>query len=244
MSPTVGAPATVPGTVAKHVAVLGQLDVVEPDLTQLLDEQPREVELLGRRRVRRRVGSACVSMHDVAEEALEHVLGAAPRRAGSRSAFSQAARTGGAARRSSRARRGGRAAGMFSFGEWSFELGRREARDDRRDARARPSAATTGIDPPERMSSGRVAEHLLERVLGEPAQRATRDRRSRARRSTRARRRASRPPAPRRAAAARRPVRSRPSTAPARGGSRRLPAPPRGAPSSGGGATRPRSRSR
>ena len=105
--PTVGAPATVPGTRREDVAVLGQLDVLEPERAQLLEEESREVELLLGRRVRgrRRVGLRVD--HDVAQEACEHVLRQLLGERARVARLSQANRTAGAARRSSPARRGG-----------------------------------------------------------------------------------------------------------------------------------------
>ena len=64
-----------PGQRPVDVAGLVQAHVVEPDLLELVAEQPREVELLlGRRRGRRAVRGLGVDA-DVAQEALEHVLG-------------------------------------------------------------------------------------------------------------------------------------------------------------------------
>ena len=59
----------------EDVAVPGQLDVVEADLAQLLGEEPREVELLRRARIRVGVGTLLRLGVDayIPEEALEHV---------------------------------------------------------------------------------------------------------------------------------------------------------------------------
>ena len=95
----------------EDVAGLGQLDVREPELAELLDEQPGEVELLGSRRVGRRVELRLRVDHDVAQEALENVLaqllGERARVAG----VSQWPRAVEGARPSSRDRRGARSPG-------------------------------------------------------------------------------------------------------------------------------------
>ncbi len=59
---------------AVDVAVLVEPDVVEPDLLQLVAQEPREVELLLGRRGRRRAGGGLRIDADVAQEALEHVV--------------------------------------------------------------------------------------------------------------------------------------------------------------------------
>ena len=59
----------------EDVAVLGQLDVGEPEPAELVGEEPREVELLGRARIglRRAIGLRVDAR--VANEPVEHVLG-------------------------------------------------------------------------------------------------------------------------------------------------------------------------
>jgi hypothetical protein len=59
---------------AVDVAVLVQADIVEADLLQLVAQQPRQVELLLRRRRRQRAGCRLGVDADVAEEALEDVV--------------------------------------------------------------------------------------------------------------------------------------------------------------------------
>ena len=63
------------GERCEHVAVLGQLDLVEPEPAKLLGEQAREVELPRRARVGRRLARRLRVDPDVAQEALEHVVG-------------------------------------------------------------------------------------------------------------------------------------------------------------------------
>ena len=154
--PTVGAPATVPGTRREHVAVLGQLDVVEPERAQLLDEQAREVELLLGRRVRRSTSgrTACRSRRSAGSARARPRP--APRRAGSRSASQPSDREApeqldGRLQPVAEGRRG-------DVLVRRVELRARPARTPSRSSArpARPSAATSGIEPPERMSSGRT----------------------------------------------------------------------------------------
>ena len=59
----------------EDVAVLGQLDVVEPEPAELVGEEPREVELLGRARIglRRAIGLRVDAR--IADEPVEDVLG-------------------------------------------------------------------------------------------------------------------------------------------------------------------------
>ena len=59
----------------RHVAVLVEPSVVQPDLLQLLDEEAREVELLQRGGVGVRALRGLRVDHDVAQEALERRLG-------------------------------------------------------------------------------------------------------------------------------------------------------------------------
>ena len=84
MSPTTGA-STVPGKRREdRVALSFSSASDEPDLAELVDEQPREIELLlGARPLRDAVRPLRVDA-DVAQEPLEHVVRRAPPRAGSR----------------------------------------------------------------------------------------------------------------------------------------------------------------
>ena len=62
------------GKSREHIAVLGELHVLEPDLPQLFGEHLAEVELLRRARVRLRVVVRLRVDLDVAQEAVEHVV--------------------------------------------------------------------------------------------------------------------------------------------------------------------------
>ena len=83
----------------EDVARLGQLDVVEPDRAQLVDQDPREVELLLGRRVSRRIERRLGVDRDVAEKALEQPFAQCFGERACVAGVSQESRVGGAARR-------------------------------------------------------------------------------------------------------------------------------------------------
>ena len=88
----------------EDVAGLGELDLGEPDRPELLDEQPREVELLRGRGIRGRVQLRLGVDHHVAQETLEHLLGELLGERARVPRVSQRPRAAGAARPSSRGR--------------------------------------------------------------------------------------------------------------------------------------------
>ena len=90
----------------EHVAVLRELGVLEPDRTELVHQQPREVELPRGGRVRRRVGVGLRVDDDVAEKALEDLFGELLGERARVARVSQAGRADGGSRRSSRGPRG------------------------------------------------------------------------------------------------------------------------------------------
>ena len=99
-----------PGKGREHVAVLGELGVLEADRAELVDEEPRQVELLRGRRVPRVLHRRLRVDHDVPEESLEHLVrelggegAGVPRPVVPWSGLSQGTRASGTARRSSRA---------------------------------------------------------------------------------------------------------------------------------------------
>ena len=95
----------------EDVAVLRQLRVGEADRVQLVDEEPREVELLLRGRICRRCRVGLRVDRDVAEEPLEHLLAELLREGARVAGVSRVPQTAAGPRPSSRAPRGARARG-------------------------------------------------------------------------------------------------------------------------------------
>ena len=184
ISPITGAPARARQR-REDVAVLGQLDVVEPELAQLVDEQAREVELLRGARVRRRVLVRLRVDPDVAQEPLEHVRRPAPPRAATDEArgASQGRRGGGYSARGGLDPERQVAAGMRSFGEWMFDslsanpvrIGRRHRarRARRRAGSRRPSGRAAGRTPSTSSNASRPSRTARRVGRDEAGRRAT-----------------------------------------------------------------------
>ena len=139
----------------EDVAVLGQLDVARAELAQLVREQPRELELLGRARIGLgAVGGLRVDPH-VAEEAVERVGGELLRERARVPRASRAIQGGGTPPPPSRRRAAGARAGMRSLGAWRLQSGSAKPVRIAGIPRA-ASAGMIGSVPPVRKSSGRV----------------------------------------------------------------------------------------
>ena len=219
ISPTTGASGTVPAKRREHVAVLGELDVLEADLPQLRRRASARGRAASACSGRSPVAwSACVSIDDVAQEAREHVLGKLLRERETNGRAGRAHQLGESAEELARSsRRPGRVRrpeAARSASGCSIVAARSRRRSPGSPLAA--SAETSGIEPPRPDQQRPHAEHGLERVLRQPDRRSVGRDESRRRPTTSSSTSSSAPRARPREAAARRPARSRPASCPRR----------------------------